>query len=83
MKSDEREFLRLCIAGADANKDNPNQPAYPFARDIGEKIGMSSKRIYYILNKWSWWDSGVNDGVGWFSDIEAARKALNEEMVND
>lgn len=79
MKPDERELLRLCIAGADANKDNPRHPTYPFAREIGASIGINHKRVDHILNKWKWWESGVSVGTGWFSDIEAARNALNKE----
>lgn len=36
-----------------------------------ESIGMSTKRMEYLLLKWSdkrWWDYGVSPRGGWFED---------------
>ena len=80
MKDDERALWEWLWDKRVVNKSH--DPATDFA----EAHGMSEKRLYRILFKWSdrnLWDYGVNARWGWFTSkgLAAGREAKggNEE----
>ncbi len=54
-----------------------------FVDDIGERLGMHTKRTLYLLDKWTdkgWWEYGVSLRTGWFTELgleEAKKHALS------
>lgn len=49
------------------------------ARGVAHELGIHTKRLNYILNKWStkgWWEYGTAPVSGWIT--ETGRKVLSE-----
>jgi len=72
MKPDERRFLSDCIFYAEEWGG-----AYHGLGDFIRNYRMNGKRKSHILSKWwAFYDYGVCDDLGWFSDMDKARERL-------
>ncbi len=81
MKSDERAFLEALRAEHQHVPYRRVGTPVP-ADEIGEEVGLSAKRVDYLLEKWTqrgWWEYGVSARTGWFTPqgiaVEAAKEA--------
>lgn len=66
MKPDEVALFNLL-------RDERPQPtrAAPTIDPLADRLGIPRKRAWRLLEKWSdkgWWDCGVSDRTGWFTD---------------
>lgn len=70
-KPDEVALFNALRDSAAANEESPNRLPLEFADAIGAKLGISSKRVHFLLYKWSdrgWWNYGVTARSGWLED---------------
>jgi hypothetical protein len=76
MKLDERKFL------IELGRVRPKQTVDgPTAEDVGLRLGLSTTRINFILNKWDirgWWDCGVTLRSGWLTKLGRWAAAASE-----
>lgn len=83
MKPDEVAFLievyRWKPGYPYSYSKNPNYPVLcDYATDISDLLGMNHKRSDYLLRKWchkGWWECGVSERSGWFTDKGRAKVA--------
>ena len=65
IKKDEIVFKKEVIAR--------NRLGQETVRDIGIRLGMDSKRVCYLCQKWSdkgWYEYGVSVDLGWWEGEE-------------
>ena len=69
MRDDEKKLWNA-VRDAHGGPHHGGRRQFVLADEIGERHGIPTKRVHYLLEKWSgkgWWESGVTARTGWFT----------------